>query len=94
MRHSFLSARFKRVCARRGYSKAVVATQHSMIVAIWHMLSTGEPYHDLGGDASGYESFAECVCLCLRRLSSCSGILGPDPIEPFDRLGTAHSPHG
>jgi transposase len=50
MRHSFLSARFKRVCARRGYNKALVATQHSMIIAIWHMLSTGEYYRDLGGD--------------------------------------------
>ena len=50
MRNSFLAARFKRVCARRGYGKALVAIQHSMIVAIWHMLSTGEYYHDLGGD--------------------------------------------
>lgn len=50
MRNSFLAARFKRVCARRGYGKALVAIQHSMITAIWHMLSTGEYYNDLGGD--------------------------------------------
>ncbi len=50
MRNSFLAARFKRISARRGYNKALVATQHSMITAIWHMLSTGEYYHDLGGD--------------------------------------------
>lgn len=50
MRNSFLAARFKRVCARRGYGKALVATEHTMIVAIWHMLSTGEYYSDLGGD--------------------------------------------
>ena len=50
MRNSFLAARFKRICARRGYNKALVATQHSMITAIWHMLSTGEYYRDLGGD--------------------------------------------
>lgn len=47
---SFLSARFKRVCARRGYSKALVAVEHSMITAIWHMLTTGECYRDLGDD--------------------------------------------
>lgn len=50
MRNSFLAARFTRVCARRGYGKALVAIEHSMIVAIWHILSTGEYYHDLGGD--------------------------------------------
>lgn len=50
MRSSFLAARFKRVCAHRGYNKALVALQHSMITAIWHLLSAGEPYRDLGGD--------------------------------------------
>jgi len=50
MRNSFLAARFKRVCARRGYGKALVAIEHSMITAIWHMLTTGECYNDLGGD--------------------------------------------
>ena len=47
---SFLAARFKRICARRGYGKALVAVQDSMVIAIWHILSTGELYHDLGGD--------------------------------------------
>jgi transposase len=46
----FLAARFRRLAARRGYQKALVATEHSIIIAIWHMLSTGEYYHDLGGD--------------------------------------------
>ena len=46
----FLAARFRRLAARRGYQKALVATEHSIIIAIWHMLSTGEYYYDLGGD--------------------------------------------
>lgn len=50
MRSSFFSARFKRLCARRGYNKALVAVQHSMTTAIWHVLTTGEYYRDLGGD--------------------------------------------
>ncbi|WP_344812503.1 IS110 family transposase [Microlunatus aurantiacus] len=50
MRSGFLAARFKRLCARRGYNKALVAIQHSMITSIWHQLSTGRPYRDLGGD--------------------------------------------
>ena len=29
--------------------KALVAVEHSIITAIWHMLTTNSPYHDLGG---------------------------------------------
>lgn len=52
IRHNsgFLSVRFKRLAARRGYPKALVATEHAMIIAIWHMLTTGTGYHDLGSD--------------------------------------------
>jgi transposase len=49
-KNSFLSARFKRLAARRGFTKALVATEHAMIIAIWHMLSSGTSYHDLGAD--------------------------------------------
>jgi transposase len=47
---TFLSARFRRIRARQGYAKALVATEHSIVTAIWHMLSDGEFYHDLGPD--------------------------------------------
>jgi len=46
----FLAARFRRLAARRGYQKAIVATEHSMINAIWHMFTNAEYYHDLGSD--------------------------------------------
>jgi transposase len=49
-KRGFLSVRFKRLAARRGYTKALVATEHAMIIAIWHMLTTGSCYHDLGTD--------------------------------------------
>ncbi|GFH35802.1 hypothetical protein [Streptomyces pacificus] len=29
--------------------KALVAVEHSVITAIWHMLTDGKPYHELGG---------------------------------------------
>jgi transposase len=46
----FLAARFRRLAARRGYTKALVATEHAMVTAIWQMLTTGEYYRDLGSD--------------------------------------------
>ena len=45
---TFLSARFRRIRARQGYGKALVATQHSIVTAIWHILSNGDYYRDLG----------------------------------------------
>jgi len=45
---TFLAARYRRVARRRGHQKATVAVAHSMLVAAWHMLNTGEVYNDLG----------------------------------------------
>lgn len=47
---SYLGARYRRLATRRGKSKAVVATQHTILVAIWHMAHTGALYDDLGAD--------------------------------------------
>jgi transposase len=49
-RDTYLSAQYRRLRARRGHKKAIGAVKHSIIVACWHMLSTGELYNDAGGD--------------------------------------------
>jgi transposase len=47
---TYLAAQYRRLAFRRGPNKASVAVAHSMVVAAWHMLSTGEAYRELGGD--------------------------------------------
>ena len=47
---TYSSAKYRRLAARRGPIKAVVAIEHAMLVAIWNMLSTGATYQDLGSD--------------------------------------------
>ena len=47
---TYYSAKYRRLAARRGPIKAVVALEHAMLVAIWNMLQTGETYSDLGSD--------------------------------------------
>src|SRR3546814_2482344 len=47
---TFLSARCSRLVRRRGPNKAAVATAHSILIAVHHMLSTGEVYRDLGAE--------------------------------------------
>ena len=48
--HTYLGARYRRIAARRGPMKANVAIQHSMLIAIWHMGTTGALYDDPGAD--------------------------------------------
>jgi transposase len=47
---TYLAAQYQRLRIRRGHKKALGAVKHSMLVACWHMLRTGELYNDLGGD--------------------------------------------
>jgi transposase len=47
---SYLQAQYQRLRARRGHAKATTAVAHSILVAAWHMLTTGELYVDPGGD--------------------------------------------
>jgi len=47
---SYYRALFHRLKARRGAKKAIVAVQHAMIVALWHMLKHRVAHHDLGAD--------------------------------------------
>jgi transposase len=47
---TYLGARSRRIAARRGPKKANVAIQRSMLIAIWHMGTTGTLYDDPGAD--------------------------------------------
>ena len=47
---TFLGARYRRLARRIGKLKALVAIQHSILTATWHVLSENTNYHDLGGD--------------------------------------------
>jgi transposase len=47
---TYLGARYHRLAHRLGKKKALVAIQHSILIAVWHMLTDGVDYTDLGGD--------------------------------------------
>lgn len=47
---SFHSARFRRLTYRIGRNKAIVATARHLLIVIFHMLSTGCHYKDLGSN--------------------------------------------
>ena len=47
---TYFSAKYRRIAARRGPIKAIVALEHAMLIAIWNMLATGTLYSDPGDD--------------------------------------------
>ena len=42
--------RYHRIARRCGKLRAIVAVTHSLLVSIYHMLRTHQPYQDLGSD--------------------------------------------
>jgi transposase len=47
---TYLAAQYRRLKARRGHHRAIIAVAHSILTAAWHMLSTGETYRELGAE--------------------------------------------
>ena len=45
-----LVARYRRIAARRGHKKAVVALAHALLVIIYHVIGRRQPYQELGED--------------------------------------------
>jgi transposase len=49
-KNTYLAAQYARLRPRLGHAKALVAVEHSILVAIFYMLQRDQPYHDLGAD--------------------------------------------
>lgn len=49
-KHTYLSAQYHRLAARRGRQRALIAVAHSILVIAYHMLQRHEPYHELGAN--------------------------------------------
>jgi len=45
---TYLSALYRRIAARRGKKRAIMAVAHSILVSIYYMLIRQQPYQDLG----------------------------------------------
>ena len=75
-----LQAFFKRLAVRRGYLKALVATEHRMLVAVWHMLSNSAVYTDLGGAHFTRLDPQKAIRQALRKLKQL-GYTATTPVE-------------
>ncbi|WP_329224003.1 transposase [Streptomyces sp. NBC_01485] len=78
---SFLQARYKRLTARRGPIKALVAVEHSIITAVWHMLHDNVPYHELGGSYFTQRDPERAARRAVSRLNELGYRITLDPLE-------------
>ncbi|MDQ0605171.1 transposase [Streptomyces canus] len=49
-RDTYLAVFFRRISARRGDKRALVAVMHKIAIAVWHVLHDHVPYLELGAD--------------------------------------------
>jgi len=45
-----MGAQYRRIAARRGKKRALVAVAHTLIVIAYHVIARREPYRELGAD--------------------------------------------
>jgi transposase len=49
-KQSALAAQYRRIAARRGDKRAIIAVAHSILVIAYHVITRQEPYRELGAD--------------------------------------------
>jgi transposase len=49
-KNCYLASQFKRIAARRGAKRALVAVAHSILIIVYKMLQTATQYRDIGAD--------------------------------------------
>ena len=69
-RNTYLRAQYWRIKARSGRPKAIVALEHTILTAVWNMLTTGECYTDPGADFYAHLNPAATKSKAIRTLKS------------------------
>lgn len=69
-KNTYLAARYRRVASRRGPIRGIVAIQHTIIVATWHILAESAEYQELGGDYFTKRDPARAKTKAIRQLQA------------------------
>jgi transposase len=63
-----LAARYRRIAARRGAKRAIMAVAHRFLIIAYHVIAQREPYRELGADYLDRQQPAALADRLLRRL--------------------------
>jgi transposase len=69
VRGGYFGAQFRRIAKRRGEKRAAIAVAHSILTVIYHVLTRGVPYDDLGSDYFDQRKPAHQARYYARRLA-------------------------
>jgi transposase len=78
-RNSYLGALYRRLAARRGKKRATVAVGHAILVIVYHLLTSPEPYQDLGVDYFDRRAPEAAERRLIRRLERLGYTVSRDP---------------
>ena len=78
---TYLGARYRRLIRRVGKKKALVAVQHSILIAVWHMLANDVDYTDLGADYFARLDPERAMRRIIRQANSLGFTVRFDPIQ-------------
>lgn len=84
VKNSYLSVQFRRVAARRGRNRALVAVAHKLLIIVYHVLQRRQEYRELGAnyfDALNSERLKRTL---VRRLEGLGHTVILKPIEALN----------
>lgn len=65
---TYFATKYHKIAARRGPIKAIVAIEHTMLIAAWHIMSTGEVFKELGPDYNTHRTPEKQKARAIREL--------------------------
>ena len=77
---TYLYGYYRRIAARRGRQRALVAVMHKLTIAIWHVLHDNVPYRDLGPDHHTQTNPARTLARITRQANALGLTVRFDPI--------------
>ena len=79
-RNNYLGALFRRIAARRGNKKAVIAVAHAMLTIVHHLLKRKDQYRDLGADYFDRLNATRIQRSLVRRLERLGNVVTLTPV--------------
>ena len=82
MKGTYLAAQYRRIAARRGKQRAIVAVGHSILVSLYHMLTEERDDADLGGNFFDERERELVQRRLVRRLEQLGLTVTVEPTQP------------
>ena len=81
-KNTFLGALYRRWVRRMPAKKAIVALAHRILVIVVHVLTSGQPYQDLGPTYHDERDRIQIVRRTVKRLEKLGYRVTIDPVDP------------